>query len=237
MRLTLGLNLPELRVGLSAHDFTQGLGAAEVILTRAARQAGTPTVSSRFVQRLAAVAGEARWKAARARGENYLAWARALDHPAEVKAAPRPEPSPPLDARPRQLSVTDIENWLRDPYTIYAKHVLRLFPFEAIDTQPGASDRGSAIHDAIGEFTKAFATALPDDVEQKLIAAGEKSFAPLNDFPEARAFWWPRFLRIARWFAGFERDRRATIAALHAEVSGALPIPLDAAVFTLTARA
>jgi ATP-dependent helicase/nuclease subunit B len=237
MRLQLGLNLPELRVGLSAHDFAQGLGAAEVILTRAARQAGAPTVSSRFVQRLAAVVGETRWKAALARGENYLGWARALDHPAEVKAAPRPEPNPPLDTRPLQLSVTDIENWLRDPYTIYAKHVLRLHPLDAIDTPPGAADRGSAIHDAIGEFTKAFAAALPPDAEQKLIALGEKSFAPLNDYPEARAFWWPRFLRIARWFAGFERDRRAAIAAIYAEVSGALPIQLDAKVFTLTARA
>ena len=46
MRLELGLNLPELRVGLSAHDFTQGLGAAEVFLTRAAKQAGAPTVRS-----------------------------------------------------------------------------------------------------------------------------------------------------------------------------------------------
>ena len=42
----------------------------EVILTRAAKLGGAPTVASRFVQRLAAVAGETRWKArARARRE------------------------------------------------------------------------------------------------------------------------------------------------------------------------
>jgi ATP-dependent helicase/nuclease subunit B len=80
MRLELGLNLPELRVGLSAHDFTQGLGAPEVFLTRAAKQLGAPTVRSRFIQRLAAVAGETRWKEARDRGAIY-AGARALDHP------------------------------------------------------------------------------------------------------------------------------------------------------------
>ena len=50
MRLELGLNLPELRVGLSAHDFAQGLGAPDVVLSRAAEQAGAPTVKSRFVQ-------------------------------------------------------------------------------------------------------------------------------------------------------------------------------------------
>jgi len=236
MRRQLGLDPPERRIGLSAHDFAQALGAHEVILSRAARVAGAPTVSSRFVQRIAALAGK-RWDEVAARGNRYLDLARTLDAPAKVAPAARPEPSPPLEVRPRQLSVTEIENWLRDPYTIYAKHVLRLVPFEAVDTPPGVADRGSAIHDAIGEFTENFPAALPADPEKELIALGEKSFAPLNDFPEARAFWWPRFLRIARWFAGFERERRGDIVALYSEVSGALPIPLGAAIFTLTARA
>src|SRR6476661_10780300 len=108
MRLELGLNLPELRVGLSAHDFAEGLGAPEVILSRAARHAGAPAVRSRFIQRLAAVAGETRWKAALARGVHYTDYARALDHTAAVSPAPRPQPVPPPEARPSQLSVTDI---------------------------------------------------------------------------------------------------------------------------------
>ena len=166
MRLELGLNLPELRVGLSAHDFAQGLGAPEVVLSRAAKQAGAPTVRSRFVQRLAAVAGETRWKQALRRGARYTDYARALDHPAKVSPMPRPQPVPPPEARPSQLSVTDIENWLRDPYTIYAKHVLRLLPLDAIDTPPGAADRGTFIHEAIGEFTKKHADTLPTDVER-----------------------------------------------------------------------
>src|SRR5215831_2056293 len=225
MRLDLGLNLPELRIGLSAHDFAQGLGAPEVILTRAIKQAGAPTVSSRFVQRLAAVAGEKRWKQALARGAIYTNYARALDHPAKVSPAPRPQPTPPPEAQPTQLSVTDIENWLRDPYTIYAKHVLRLFPLEAIDTPPGAADRGTFIHDAIGEFTKTFADALPADVARELTELGRKHFEPLKDFEEARAFWWTRFRRIADWFAGWERERRAGAARIFAEISGKHAIP------------
>ena len=78
-RQELGLDLPERRIGLSAHDFAQSLGAPEIVLTRAAKVAGAPTVASRFVQRLAAVADDAHWKAARARGERYLGFARALD--------------------------------------------------------------------------------------------------------------------------------------------------------------
>src|SRR5262245_47926845 len=124
MRHALGLDLPERRMSLSAHDFAQALGAHDVILAYPTKLAGAPTVISRLVQRLAAVAGEEHWNRARARGAKYLAWARALDRPAVVKRIEKPAPKPPRAARPTALSVTDIENWLRDPYTIYAKHIL-----------------------------------------------------------------------------------------------------------------
>ena len=82
MRRDLGLDPPERRIGLSAHDFAQALGAPEVILSRAAKIAGAPTVTSRFVQRIAALAG-ARWNEVLTRGNRYLELARALDHPAQ----------------------------------------------------------------------------------------------------------------------------------------------------------
>jgi ATP-dependent helicase/nuclease subunit B len=237
MRLELGLDLPERRIGLSAHDFAQLLGTPEVILTRAAKLGGAPTVVSRFVQRLAAVAGDEHWKEALKRGETYLAWARELNRAEIIKPAPRPRPRPPLDARPEQLSVTEIEHWLRDPYTIYAKHILDLRPLDAVDTPPGARDRGTVIHGAIGDFTETYARALPPDPLAALLALGEKHFAPLRDFPEARAFWWPRFVRIARWFVAWEAQRRANITAMHAEVRGELAIEIDKRVFKLTTRA
>jgi len=237
MRHALGLDLPERRMSLSAHDFAQALGAHEVILAYPTKLAGAPTVTSRFVQRLAAVAGEAHWNRARARGTKYLAWARALDRPAEVKRVEKPAPKPPRAARPSALSVTDIENWLRDPYTIYAKHVLKLRELDPVDLPPGAADRGIVIHAALSDFTKAFAAGLPADPAAALIDIGAKHFATLEDYPEARAFWWPRFRRIARWFAGWEALRRGSVAALAAEVSGKIDIPLGERVFTLRARA
>ena len=232
MRLKLGLDLPERRIGLSAHDFAQLLGAREVILSHAGKIAGSPTVPSRFVQRLAAVAGE-RWKAARERGDRYLGWGRALDRPEKIAPAPQPAPKPPRAVRPKSLSVTDIENWLRDPYTIYAKYILRLAPLDPVDVSPGAAERGTIIHAAIGDFTKLHATALPADPVQDLLALGQPHFAALEDFPETRAFWWPRFERIARWFADWERKRRPLIAAIAAEIRGNIEIPLADGVFTL----
>ena len=238
MRLALGLDLPERRVGLAAHDFAQALGAKEVVLARAVKSNGAPTVASRFLQRIAALAGPQRWKEICQRGAPYLAWAEALDAPpAKPQPVARPQPSPPLEARPNKLSVTDIENWLRDPYTIYAKYVLDLHPLEAVDTPPGAADRGSVIHEAIGNFTRRFAAALPADPEKELIALGRQSFAHLEDYPEANAFWWPRFLRIVAWFTDWERRRRPALASVHAEIRGELKILLGCTTFSLSARA
>ena len=237
MRHTLGLDLPERRIGLSAHDFAQALGAPEVILSRAAKLAGAPTVPSRFVQRLAAVAGKARWEAALTRGTRYAALARQIDETGAPEPAKRPAPTPKLEARPRQLSVTEIEDLLRDPYTIYAKHVLKLPPLDPIDAPPGAAERGSVIHDAIGAFGKTYPEALPDDPAQTLTEIGRGLFKPLSEFPEVRAFWWPRFQRIAQWFAGFERARRPNVKKLAVEIGGSIPIPFGKESFTLTVRA
>jgi ATP-dependent helicase/nuclease subunit B len=112
-----------------------------------------------------------------------------------------------------------------------------LYPLDAVDTPPGARDRGTVIHGAIGDFTVQFAAGLPADPQRQLLALGEKRFAPLSDFPEAKAFWWPRFLRIAQWFAQWDRARRDGVATLHGEIKGELKFPVGAREFTLSAIA
>ena len=233
MRRELGLDLPERRIGLSAHDFAQALGAPDVVLTRSAKVAGAPAVASRFLQRLAAVAGEQHWAAACARGDRYLGWARALDRPQRIIPASPPAPCPPREARPKRLSVTEIEHWLRDPYTIYARHILGLTRLDPVGAEPSPAERGTAIHEAIDLFGKRFRATLPPDPVAELIRIGREVFAPLDDFPEARAFWWPRFERIARWFAEWERGRRADVETIFTELSGSLAVTDN---FTLSAR-
>jgi ATP-dependent helicase/nuclease subunit B len=238
MRHELGLDLPERRIGLSAHDFAQLLGADEVILSHAAKVGGAPSVASRFLHRLEAVAGETRWEAAKAAGAKYIHFANELDRPDKVEPIPQPIPKPPRAARPLKLSVTAIEDWLRDPYTIYAKYILGFAPLDPVDMPLSAADRGSAIHDALGDFTQTWKTALPQDPAAALRQIGQKHFAPLMDRPEAKALWWPRFLRIASWFAGWESERRINVRTIDAEIRGEISIPLDnGRTFYLSARA
>ena len=156
MRKRLGLDLPERRVGLSAHDFVQAACAGEIVITRARKQNGVETVASRFLQRIKAIAPEQAWNAALKRGERYLELARVLELPAQGGRIKRPEPRPPLELRPSRLSVTEIEALIRDPYTIYARHVLKLLALEPLDAEPDAAERGTLLHDAIGDFTEEF---------------------------------------------------------------------------------
>ncbi|HEY9215409.1 MAG TPA: PD-(D/E)XK nuclease family protein, partial [Ancylobacter sp.] len=235
MRAALGLEAPERRVGLSAHDFAQACGAPELILSRPQKLGGAPTVPSRFMQRLAAVSGDARWKAAIMRGNRLLRLAALIDDEKPTARISRPEPAPPLALRPKKLSVTEIETWLRDPYSIYARHVLGLRPLDALDEAPGASERGTAIHDALGKFAIAFPQGLPEDAHGALRAFGRDAFKPLEAFPAEYALWWARFERLIGWYIAWERARRPGVQRVIAEVGGRME--LLGGRFTLTGRA
>lgn len=225
MRSALGLDAPERRIGLSAHDFAQFCGTPELILARAAKIGGAPTVPSRFLQRLAAVSGEPQWQAALARGERFRRLARLIDADPPAGRIARPAPTPPVELRPTMLSVTEIETWLRDPYSIYARHILRLRPLDGLDSAPGAAERGSAVHEALGDFAQAYPEALPANAEVALREFGRRAFEPLEAFPAEHALWWARFERLIPAFLGWERVRRGEVARIVAEAGGRIAIP------------
>ena len=238
MRTAFGLPDSERQIGLSAHDFAQAASAPEVVLTRAQRIEGAPTVPSRWLSRLDTVLRAVGLEGRLERGaSHWLAWARALDEPARVCPVASPEPRPPLAVRPRQLSVTEIETWMRDPYAIYARHVLRLRPLDAIAADPGAAERGQFIHTALERFVKEWPRALPADAFEILLAHGRAAFGDLMARPEVWAFWWPRFEAIAGWFIAQERERRCTIATLGIEVGGWQVYDGRSEPFHLTAKA
>ncbi|MBT5666554.1 MAG: double-strand break repair protein AddB [Rhodospirillaceae bacterium] len=238
MRSQFGLPLPERRIGLTAHDFVQAFGAPEVYLTRAEKVDGQPTVPSRWLSRLDAVL--------RGLGEEDALgvppgpWRRrrlALDQPRSFARIPPPEPRPPLEARPRQLSVTQIETWMRDPYSIFARHILKLRPLDPLEADPGAADRGTFIHAALDMFVRAYPDAVPPDALDRLLGFGQDAFGPALSQPAVWAFWWPRFERIAAWVIDAEHRRRPSLRASHSEQSGRLVIDGPEGTFTLTAKA
>ncbi|MGE3332187.1 MAG: double-strand break repair protein AddB [Rhodospirillaceae bacterium] len=239
MRAAFGLPSPERRVGLAAHDVAQALCAPRVVMTRAVKTDGTPTVPSRWLMRLEQVikaAGlEAAWRAANA---PWLAWAKELSHPAQFTAAKPPAPRPPVAARPRKLSVTQIETWMRDPYGIYARHVLGLEALADLDQDASLADYGSLTHKALQDFITLYPSdALPDDAQAQLCGIGKRLFDTGTVRPAVMAFWWPRFERIAAWFVKHESTRRDVLKRAHVERGGKMVLDGPAGPFTLTAKA
>lgn len=237
MRRDFGLPPPERRIGLAAHDFAQALGAPEVVLTRSLRVEGTPMVPSRWLQRLDGLLDSVGLADALERPTLPLAWQGMLDRPAAVRPAAPPAPRPPVHARPRRLSATQVETWMRDPYATYARHVLRLKKLDPLDADPGAADRGTFIHQALERFVTAHPGPLPADALDRLLACGREAFGPALDRPAVWAFWWPRFERIARWFIEQERKRRGELAASFTECRGEMELSGPAGPFLLTATA
>ena len=237
MRKTLGLEAPERRVGLAAHDFASLACGPRVLLTRALKQDGAPTTPSRWWLRLNQLAKGLGLADSLKPEQPYIAWARGLDAAKNEKRVLRPAPHPPVAVRPRRLSITEIETWLRDPYAVYARHVLRLRPLDDIDAEPGPRERGTAIHAALEKFLNAFPGDLPDDAADILRAMGEQAFLDAGASPALLALWRPRFSRAARWFLTFERARRLNPYRMEIEKRGELVIPSAQGPFTLIGRA
>ncbi len=244
MRATFGLPAPERRIGLAAHDFAQAFCAPQVVLTRATRVEGTPTVPSRWLLRLAALLrsfdhGPNDLAPGLAQGTAApLAWAEALDRPARWLDTGPPAPCPPVAERPRELSVTAVETWMRDPYDLYARRILKLKALDPLDADPGAADLGKLVHGALEAYVRDHPHGPPENPEAALIACGRAVFEAEAAAPGVRAFWWPRFIRIAAWFAAREREGGAQNGwRRFAEVKGRLEIAAPGGDFILTAIA
>ncbi len=244
MRAELGLSAPEQRIGLSAHDFVQGASAPVVYLTRSEKVEGTPTVPSRWLLRLDTLLEGLKAKDALHSDQHYVSLYRAMlatdmpEQAAHFTPASAPRPAPPLAARPRELSVTQVETLIRDPYAVYARHVLGLRPLDPVGADPGAAERGILIHDILNGFVEAYPDALPDDAEQRLLEIGRDYFDRAVEGPAVEAFWWPRFESFVYWFVPHERQWRADGAHPQlSEATGRLKFNSVGGSFVLTARA
>jgi len=187
---------------------------------------------------MAAAAGQRAMTEPEERGQRYLAYARALDRPTEFRAQPRPAPRPPVELRPKGLSVTRIETLRRDPYAIYAEYVLRLKALEPVEEDIRPRQTGIAWHAALQEFVEAYPSgALPPDARDRLVSIARARFALLLDDPTF-ALHWPNIEKGLDFFLAFERRSRSATAQIWVERRGAIVVPLTSGTsFKLSARA
>lgn len=245
MKKDFGFPLPERNIGVAAADFAHLLNAKKVYLTRAERVDGTPTNKSRWWLRFETIlaANFGNQKEDKAKYEflydnKYSLWAKYLERATEQKRISAPEPRPPLPLRPRKLSAVNFEMLMRDPYTIFAKYILKLYPLEELDEDVVYRDYGNIVHAVIEKFNNIYNTgAYPPDAEQQLLKLGEAEFAANNISLDIKAFWWPKFVKTAAWLVETEKNYRSEVKKVYNEVTGSLDFASDGGKFTITAKA
>ena len=242
LRHQAGLLLPERRIGLSAHDFQQAISAREVWLTRSIRSDDAETVASRWMYRLTNLLnglpdqnGPELLNDMRSRGETWLALGRAFEQPETIEPAKRPAPRPPETARPKQLSVTEIKRLIRDPYAIYAKHILKLRRLDPLMKAPDALMRGVILHSILEEFVRETIERPDQCTRDHLMHIAETVLAENVPWAAMRVTWLARLDRVAQWFVDTELARRSDATPSAFEVKGSAS--LSALDFRLTATA
>jgi ATP-dependent helicase/nuclease subunit B len=234
MRATLGLPPPERRLGLAAHDFAQGASAAEVVLVSSGRREGAPAVASRWLWRLETLVKGA--GLALPTRPHLIEYARSLDAPDRFAPAGRPKPRPPVGVRPRQLPVTGVERWIRDPYAIYGRYILNLRKLDRPGEPVEAMARGTAVHRAFERFAVEHPGELHEGAEAAFAAILMECLADAGVPRHRLAREQALATNVAPWVVRFERKRRQD-ARLIIEQEGTHSFAAPGGQFTVTAKA
>lgn len=240
-RAPLGLNDPEERMGLSAHDFAQLAAAPNVVMLYAARRDDRPVVASRWVWRLRTLAegafGDETAELMRGESAALPGWVSSFQScgmnslPSDFTVEPRPMRRLP-EHWPVRLSVTRVDRLQRDPYSLWAEDVLGLKQVEVLNAPLGSNLRGTAIHKALEEFEKEGvhkdAGTLLELIRTQLARTGE----PEANWLGRLAIW----RDVADWYLDWRRGRD-TAGGLMLECRGKLMMEIAGEVFTLSATA
>ena len=216
----LGVPGAEFRIGLAAHDLAGAMGAPEVVLSRALRDAEGPTLPSRFLLRVEALLGDDLEKEHReATIPALLPYLDRMRPPAPEYPRPAPDPAPHLRDVP--IKVTALDRLLGDPFQFYAQAILGLKRLDPLAADPFSDPalRGNLVHDILDKWHKA-RIADPGLAITPFAAA---HFAAERVHPLFRALWQPRLIaaleRFAQWVGEDAAEGRIVLGS---EISGSM---------------
>lgn len=201
----LGVPGIEFRIGLAAHDLAGAMGAPEVVLSRAQRDAEGPTLPSRFLLRVEALLGELAEEARETRMPKLLA---KLDRaPEPAPPYPRPKPLPSQKQRLVDIKVTGLDRLLGDPYQFYASEILRLRKLEPLAADPFSDTalRGTLVHDILDGWHRARIN-VPD---LPIADFAAKKFDEAEVHPLFKGLWQPRLIAAMEQFEAWIDEQAA----------------------------
>lgn len=235
MKKDFGFNLPEKNTGILAADLCVFLASKHVILTRAERIDGVPMKKSRWLLRMETVLNALGSDITFLEQDNFMSFVGNLDRPEAYISLPPPSPTPPVEARPHKLSASAVDLLVADPYSVFAKYILKLYPLDDLDIPPDQRDYGTLIHGIIEEFNNTYPSSLPPSALDILLNIGEKHFSDAHIEQELKAFWWPKFVATAQVYLAL--DNREDVTFINNEISGEIMYELPNSKVTFTAKA
>ncbi len=238
MKKDFGYPLPEKSIGVLGLDLCCFLGGKEVYITRAEKSNGSPTLKSRWLMRLETVLKAFNISPDNLNDKQLSVSANSIDEPQTYFKIKPPAPKPNLKYRPRQLSARDVEVLMRDPYSIFAKHILQLKPLNDIEQELEAKDFGDIIHKILEEYNNIYPHSFPADSEKRLLNIGKIHFNTNPLLENKKAFYWPKFTQMIKHLASLEFSYRPETIEINNEVKGNLVLKqLPGGDFTIIAKA
>ncbi len=232
MQSEMNFGSPDRRIGQSVLDFQLFICAPQVIATWSKKREGVLAHPSRWLQQIFAVLDK-NGMLKDFGASPYCHWAQNWDEPAKLSPQPAPAYAPPLKVRPRKLPVTAIETLQKDPYALYARRILKLYPAELLDRHPDARDWGNAAHKILEHFFREDGFKQPDPANHfDQIALRILKEYPLNKAQDKS--WNGKLIAIRDWMLASEQDNTATIET-ESNLSLRMQLP-DASHFELMGR-
>lgn len=192
MRDLVGLLPLEKEMGDSAHDMYCLAHAKQLTMSYAKKQGDSPTAPSRWLARFQNIT--TLWSSHKT-PSHWHSWAHALGTPKEKISISLPAPKPPLSVRPRRLSVTRIEQGMSNPYQLYARDMLRLYPLAALSGTISLRHFGNLVH----HFLEQAEFAGPTQGEASL----QEAIAAYTHHPAISHIWRRHLHAVLGWFEDY----------------------------------
>ncbi len=245
MRFELGLPSVEEEIGLTMHDVLNLLGAKETIITRSKKVGSNETTASRWLKRIENWQKKTELKLIDKDVSKRYDYLRAEVYRADKLAQfdIPPTPCPKAQFRPKKLSATNIEKLKNDPYNIYVKKVLNIYPLNDLEVPMNAANFGTITHNILEKGLKqldSMSFASDDIFKEKAKAlftsyiAEELEFTPVSTF--TKQFWQNALLNITDNIIAQELTDGIAISNRLFEQTGNIHLNLDDGTFEVNAR-